>query len=85
MDKLVLTDMLLGNQLNESHSSLGLVHPWSLDLIKTQLAAPNLSRNIVNKKLSKPVEYEASLDQETGRLARLYQGLVKDRYLDLSK
>ena len=85
VEKLVLADLIHGNQLNEGSQHFNGVHPWSLSLIRDRLAGLKVPPETRNMRLYKPELYQKSLQQETDRLANIYQNLVRDRYLDVSK
>ena len=62
VEKLVLTDLLHSNQLNDSNSQ-AVLHPWTLDLIREKMAPENILKSILNSKLSQKSRYEAVMDE----------------------
>lgn len=84
VEKLVMADLLHSNQLTETSSHHVGPHPWSLDLVRQQIAAKNLPDKVLRQKFDKPAIYEEKVAQETERLLRIYMNLLRDRYLPMS-
>ena len=84
VEKLLLTDLIHGNQLSETSSHFNGMHPWSEALIRGQIAPGNLHEKHKSLRLTDQSRYKEHLEAETMRLGIIYANLLKDRYLPVS-